>query len=407
MRDTIRPENHDEVVEALRATLESGQALDVVGAGSKRAIGAPGGAETRLDLSAIAGITLYEPAELVLSARAATPMAEIEAALAEKRQQLAFEPPDWSKLLGVDGGGNVSGTLGGVVACNLGGPRRIKAGAARDHFLGFNAVSGRAETFKSGGRVVKNVTGFDLSKLMAGSYGTLAVMTAVTVKVLPAPEKTRTVLLFGAADATAFKAMRDALSSVHEVAAAAHLPAAVAKGSSVAYVAGAGRSVTAVRIEGPGASAEHRCKAVRELLSPYGETEELHSMNTATLWREIRDVLFFARDATQVWRLSVPPASGAAAAAEILSRAKGRSYYDWGGGLVWLALDPLPDAGAGIVRGAVAKSGGHATLIRAADAVRATVPVFQPQSDAVAGLGRRIKENFDPKNILNPGRMGA
>ena len=192
MSDTIRPENHDEVVEALRAALDRGQALDVVGAGSKRAIGKPGDGEPRLDLSAISGITLYEPAELVLSARAATPMAEIEAALAEKRQQLAFEPPDWSKLLGVgDGGGNLSGTLGGVVACNLGGPRRIKAGAARDHFLGFNAVSGRAETFKSGGRVVKNVTGFDLSKLMAGSYGTLAVMTAVTVKVLPAPEKTR------------------------------------------------------------------------------------------------------------------------------------------------------------------------------------------------------------------------
>ena len=162
--------------------LGEGKALELVGHGSKQAIGRPAQTDATLDLSALTGITLYEPEELVLSAKAGTPIAEIEALVGAEGQQLAFEPMDYAAILGAAAG---RGTIGGVLAANLSGPRRIKAGAARDHFLGCTAVSGRGETFKSGGRVVKNVTGYDLCKLMAGSWGTLAAMTEVTIKTLP------------------------------------------------------------------------------------------------------------------------------------------------------------------------------------------------------------------------------
>jgi glycolate oxidase FAD binding subunit len=327
-------------------------------------------------------------------------LAEIEAALRENNQQLAFEPPDLAPLYGAAAG---AGTIGGALSCNLAGPRRIKAGAARDHFLGVRAVRGRGEAFKAGGRVVKNVTGYDLPKLLAGSYGTLAALTEVTIKVLPAPEKTRTVLVYGRDDAGAVEAMTLALNSPHEASAAAHLPAAVAVRSSVDLVAGAGRSVTAVRVEGPGPSVEARCAALRELLRA---DEELHSRRSATLWREIRDVAPLLPDpAAVVWRLSVPPASPPLPLWERGQGVRGEYFFDWGGGLVWLALPPADDAHAPAVRAAVARSGGHATLLRAPAAVRLSVPVFQPQPEPLAALSRRVKESFDPRRILNPGRL--
>jgi glycolate oxidase FAD binding subunit len=405
MAETLRPRTPDQVRDAVQWALAGNAAYEVLGTGSKRGFGRPLDAAHRLDLSGLGGIVFYEPEELVISAGAGTPMADVEAALAEAGQQLAFEPANLATLLGAapDAG---PGTIGGAVACNLAGPRRIKSGAARDHVLGFHAVSGRGDIFKSGGRVVKNVTGFDLSKLMAGSFGTLGVMTEITLKVLPAPEKTRTVLLIGADDVTGIAALTRALQSSFEVSAAAHLPAPVAAASAVSYVSAAGGSISAVRVEGPGPSAESRCKSLRALLSDFGETEELHSANSLALWREVRDVSYFAHEAAaQVWRLSVPPAEGARVAAEVLHGADGRVFYDWGGGLLWLALAPRPDAGHEAVRGAIGAAGGHATLIRAAPGVRAAVPVFQPQPPALAALTARTKDAFDPKRVLNLGRM--
>ena len=298
-------------------------------------------------------------------------------------------------------------TLGGALACNLSGPRRIKAGAARDHFLGMHAVSGRGERFKAGGRVVKNVTGYDVCKLLAGSYGTLALMHEVTVKVLPASERTRTVLVFGLEPAAALDALGAALGSAHEVSGAAHMPAEVAARSAVSYVSGAGAAVSAVRVEGFPASVEARCEALRALLGPFGAVEELHSKNSATLWREIRDVRAFADDSRPLWRLSVPPASGAAAAARVAEAADVRALFDWGGGLLWLAVDGAPDAGEVPVRAAAMAVGGHATLVRADAPTRAARAVFQPQATGLAALTARIKRAFDPTGVLNPGRMYA
>ena len=405
MSGGMRPENDGQVLEAVAWAAAEEAPLEILGSGSKRGLGRPLQTQHGLDLSGLSGITLYEPEELVLRARAGTPLAEIAAALEENKQQLAFEPLDPGPLLGGEAG---AGTIGGLLACNLSGPRRIKAGAARDHFLGFEAVSGRGEAFKSGGRVVKNVTGYDLCKLMAGSYGTLAVLTEVTVKVLPAPDKARTVLILGLEAATAVKALSQALGSAHEVSGAAHLPAAAAARSGVSYLREAGTSVTAVRVEGTGLSVEHRCQALREELSGFGETEELHSHNSALCWREIRDVQPLLGDgAAAVWRLSLPPTAGPEVAAKLRAGLSAEAFFDWGGGLVWLAVGNAEDGGEAAVRKALKVAGGHATLIRAPEELRTRVPVFQPQDPATAALSERIKSGFDPRRVLNPGRMYA
>ncbi len=405
MSETLKPETAEQVLDAVKWAAASESPLAVKGQGSKEGFGRAVEADCRLDLSGLTGIGCYEPNELFMTASAATTLAEIEAALRQNNQQMAFEPADLGILLGGEGD---AGPIGGAIACNLAGPRRIKAGAARDHFLGFNAVSGRGETFKSGGTVVKNVTGFDLSKLIAGSFGTLAVMTEVTFKVLPAPEKTRTVLVLGLSDQDAMKAMAKALGSSHEVSGAAHLPEAAAKGSKVSHVAGTGRSVTAFRVEGPGPSVEHRCRALTALLGGGASVEELHSENSALLWREICDVRLLDGDGgngRQVWRLSVPPMNGAGVAEQLTAGTGASVFYDWGGGLIWLTMDATPDAGHETVRRAVEAAGGHATLVRAGADVRNRVPVFEPQTGALREITARIKEGFDPKGILNPGRM--
>jgi glycolate oxidase FAD binding subunit len=419
MPAALKPTSTEEIVDIVAQAAADESPLEIVGHGTKRGLGRPLQAAQLLDLSALAGITQYEPNELVLTCRAGTPLAEIESALKEKNQQLAFEPPDLAPLYG---GTTGAGTIGGVLSCNLAGPRRLKAGAARDHFLGFRAVSGRGEAFQAGGRVVKNVTGYDLCKLMAGAHGTLAVLTEVTIKVLPAPEKSRTVLIYGLDDAGAIATLIRAVNSPHEVSAAAHLPARIAARSSVDFVAGARHAVTAIRIEGPGPSVEHRCAALRRDLADSGTTEELHSLRSAILWREIRDVVHLLPDLSRLlWRLSVPPASGARVVREVMppprsggGQGGGRTasapldyFYDWSGGLIWLALPATDDASAAAIRAAVVRHGGHATLMRAPAATRLAVPVFEPQPAALAALTRRVKDSFDPRRILNPGRMAA
>jgi glycolate oxidase FAD binding subunit len=408
VRADLKPTTIEQIVDAVRGALADEQPLEIVGRGTKRGLGRPIQAGATLDLSGLSGILSYEPAELILTCLAGTPLAEIESALTAKSQQLAFEPGDLGPLYGAPAG---QGTIGGALACNLSGPRRLKAGAARDHFLGVAAVSGRGEIFKAGGKVVKNVTGYDLPKLLCGSYGTLAVMAEVTLKVLPTPEKSRTVLLFGLDDGRAIAAMSAALNSPHEVSSAAHLPARAAARTGIDLVTNAGAAVTAIRIEGPGPSVEHRCAALRQELGSGIATEELHSLRSMLFWRAVRDVSPLLRDKdAQLWRLSVPPATGATVMQDVTRQLPGTLdyYYDWAGGLIWLALSPRSDAGAAIIRAAVAhQGGGHATLIRASEDVRLAVPVFEPQEKALAALSARVKGSFDPQRILNPGRMGG
>ena len=244
MTDILKPRDAKEVEDAVRWALGNDKALEVAGQGTKRSLGRPSQTDLTLDLSGLSGVTLYEPEELVLSAKAGTPLAEIEALLEKNNQQLAFEPMDYGPLLGGQAG---QGTIGGAIAANLSGPRRIKAGAARDHFLGVTAVTGRAETIKSGGRVVKNVTGYDMCKLLAGSWGTLAAMTDITVKVLPKAETEATVIVEGLDDARACAAMAAAMGSSCDVSGAAHLPDHVASWFDGLPKA---EAATALRLEG-------------------------------------------------------------------------------------------------------------------------------------------------------------
>ncbi|MGC2856400.1 glycolate oxidase subunit GlcE [Novispirillum sp. DQ9] len=405
MNDIFRPSTEAELAEVVAWAADCRNTLALRGSGSKQALGRPVEADHVLDLGGLSGITEYVPAELMLTARAGTPMEDIRAALAEKGQHLAFEPPDLRPLLGGTGG---EGTLGGVVSCNLGGPRRMGAGAARDHVLGVRGVGGNGAVFKAGGKVVKNVTGFDLSKLLCGAYGTLAALSEITIKVLPRPEKVRTVLVFGLDDAAAVRCMGQAARSRHEVSACAHLPEGLARASGVDLVAGAGRAVTAIRVEGPEPSVAWRCQALRNELAGFGDTEELHSMRSARLWEEVaRAVPLAAPAESLVWRLSVPPASAADVVARIRHSLPAEAFYDWAGGLVWLAVAPgRDDAGEEVVRGAVAHvAGGHATLFRAPAEVRARVAPFQPQPGPLAALSQRLKDSLDPGGVFNPGRM--
>jgi glycolate dehydrogenase FAD-binding subunit len=402
MADTFKPRDGKEVEEAVCGALGNEKPLELAGQGTKRTVGRPSQTDLTLDLSGLTGVTLYEPAELVLSARAGTPLAEIESLLEKNNQELAFEPIDYGPLLG---GEADRGTLGGTIAANLSGPRRIKSGAARDHFLGVTAVTGRGETIKSGGRVVKNVTGYDLCKLLAGSWGTLAAMTDITVKVLPKAETEATVLIAGLDDARACAAMTAAMGSSCDVSGAAHLPDHVAS-----WFDGLPRSEasTVLRVEGFAPSVAHRREALAALMKSFGPVTLLDEKNSRALWRSIRNVKPFAVEAARarpLWRISVAPSRGHEIAAAITPAAQ--MFYDWAGGLVWVAMPFADEPDAAAIRGTVAAMGGHATLIRAPAAVRAAGDIFAPEDPASRALTKRVKDSFDPKGMLNPGRMWA
>jgi glycolate oxidase FAD binding subunit len=406
MHENLKPRDAAEVEQAIQWALAGGKALEIVGGGSKRAIGRAAQWDATLDLSGLSGVTLYEPAELVLSAKAGTPLAEIEVLVDASKQELAFEPMDYGPLLGTAAG---SGTIGGALAANLSGPRRIKAGAARDHFLGFSAVSGRGETFKSGGRVVKNVTGYDLCKLLAGSWGTLAAMTEVTIKTLPRAETEETLMVLGLDDAPAGKAMTAAMGSSADVSAAAHLPALVA--AAIADIADTGGAVTALRLEGVAPSVVHRKRLLEQLMASFGGLSTLRAAASRALWRAIRDAAPFAANGPAgnriIWRISTAPSRGAEVGRALVETLQADVFYDWAGGLVWVALPPADDAATGAVRAIVAAVGGHATLVRAPAAIRAAVDVFTPETAALSALTKRLHDSFDPRGVLNAGRMWA
>ena len=379
MAHVLSPSSNAELSDMLRGAAAP---FEVVGTGTKRAIGRPVETSQVLSLDRFSGIALYEPEELILEAGAATPLTDIEAAVAQKNQQLAFEPPDLSTITG----SGRAGTIGGVLACNLSGPRRLKAGAARDHILGVTCVSGHGEVFKAGARVVKNVTGYDLPKLMAGSFGTLAAITSVTFKVLPRPETEETVCLQDLADTDAVKAMSLAMQSSCEVSGAAHVP---------------GRG-TFLRLEGIAASVAYRRDKLLSLF--HGWNSVLPEADSRALWRVVRDVTVLPLDGEEcLWRISVPPGDAPGVTARVAAASKARWFYDWAGGLVWLAVPGGEDAGQALVRGAI--TAGHATLVRAPDAIRRTCEVFQPLPSAHAALSARVKAAFDPRGLLNPGRM--
>jgi glycolate oxidase FAD binding subunit len=357
-------------------------------------LGRPAQVEATLSTRALTGITLYEHAELVIAAKAGTPLAEVEQTLAGHGQRLPFEPMDHRFLLGTHG----EPTIGGITACNVSGPRRISAGACRDHLIGVRLVNGRGEIVKSGGRVMKNVTGLDLVKLNCGAYGTLGVMTEVTYKVLPKPECAGTLAFFGLDDARATEAMSRALGSPFEVSGAAHLPSGI----------GSAQARTLLRIENFAHSVDYRLRELQKLLGGLGESLRLIETEADALWRDVRDCRFFAepRD-TAVWRISTAPMRAASLVARLTREVDLRHFYDWGGGLIWLSLPEREDAGAAAIRAALGSLGGHATLVRGSPDLRSRVDVFEPLALPLTKITAGIKASFDPDAVLNPGRMYA
>lgn len=375
----MKPQSEAELAELVAG---ANGPLRIVGGGT-RDIGRPVEGEV-LSTSGLTGVTLYEPGALTLVVGAGTPLAEVEAVLAGEGQRLAFEPMDHRVVLGTSG----EPTIGGAVAANVSGPRRVQAGACRDFLLGVRFVDGAGHVVANGGRVMKNVTGYDLVKLMAGSWGSLGVLTELSFKVLAIPQAEVTLVGRGLDPEAGVKALSVALGSPFDVTGAAHVAV--------------GEARTQVRIEGLEASVSYRRDRLKELLPGF---EAIEGAESAALWAEVRDVAPFAGRDGAVWKVSVKPSDGPVLCRALADQGLAhQAIFDWGGGLVWLLVPE--DGGAAAVREQVAALGGHVTLVRGSAALRGTVPVFQPEVPAVAALSRGLRAKFDPRGILNPGLMG-
>lgn len=382
---TLAPATTPELCEAIAAAAAAGGHLEIRGGGSKAEIGAQRN-ETLLDLRGFSGIVDYDPAELVLTVRPATALTEVEKLIANEDQALAFEPWDHGPLFGRPAG---AATIGGVIAAAVAGPARLSRGAARDHLLGVKAVSGRAEAFVAGGRVVKNVTGYDVPKLMAGSWGRLAAMTELTLKVGPRARSSATMALEGLGASEAIAAMARAMGSPLEISAAAHLSPEVHQG----------RALTLLRLHGFERSVEARCAKVPTLLREFGSVQRLGEPEADAFWRAIREAAPLATS-DPLWRIQVPP-SCASAVIQTLEPLGAQWFCDWAGALIWISLE----GHAVRIRETAESLGGHAMLVRAARDLRNTVPALHPRTPAVTALEARIRRAFDPAGVFETARF--
>ncbi len=389
----LTPDTEQAVADEVSAARDDASPLELSGGGTRRGIGRPVQAANTLSLTKLDGVTLYEPGELTLVAQAGMTLHALTDLLDGENQQLTFEPSDMRALLGTSG----EPTLGGAIATAASGPRRLRTGAGRDAILGVRYVNGQGEILRAGGRVMKNVTGYDIPKLMCGAFGTLGVVTEIGLKVMPKSEVVRTIAIPGLSDTDAVSAMSTALRMPCDISAAAHLPA------KVSTELGFADAVTLMRVEGFQTQADYRIQTLRDGLSMFGAVEPVES----DPWVAIRDAMFFAGDDRAVWRVSMKASEAPAYVADLRAKMDVDAFYDWGGGLVWLACEQGADAAEPTVRDTLAGYGGHATLIRASETIRAAIPVFHPEPTAVAHLSAGLKSKFDPAGILNPGRMRA
>ncbi len=400
----IRPADEQELSDAIKDALNEQAPLEILGAGSKREIGRPMNTSASVTTSRLRGISLYEPNELVMTAGAGTPLSTVENELAQHNQQLAFEPIDPAPAIGQEAG---QLTCGGVFATNLSGSRRIQLGAARDHLLGIKGVNGRGEIFKSGGRVMKNVTGYDLSRGLSGSWGTLAVFTELSFKVMPKAEETRTLIFFGMPDKIATEVMTRAMQTPYEVSGTLHLQKPLALRLRHDGLRNMGEALTAIRLENFSGAVAGRAEKLKEAFAAYGDVHELDHDNSIEFWGELRELSFLQGSKDPLWRISTAPTDGPRFTEVLSSFMDCRTAYDWAGGLIWVEVPSTTDAGAAEIRRLLASLGGHATLIRAEPAVRATINVFHPLEPGLEKLSTLLKKQYDPHGLLNPGRLYA
>ena len=395
-RSVVRPGTSGELSEFIGDAAGDARKLEIRGGGTKASIGGSSRAAQIIDMGGFDNVVDYDPAELVLTVGAGMPLATVQELVARERQMLAFDPFDFGPIFGSAAGRS---TIGGVVAAGLAGSRRLSAGSVRDHLLGFEAVSGRGERLVGGAKVVKNVTGYDLSKIMCGSWGRLVALTQVTLKVLPSGREQASCLLEGLSAAIAVQAMAKAMGSQAEVSAAAHLPPRQPGDCSR----------TVLRVEGFEASVEARCRMLENALREFGPLQTLPAAQADELWADLRTLAPLA-DHPTLWRINVAPSRGAAVV-QALEMHAARWLFDWAGGLIWLSYghaglraDEL-DARANAVRAAATHHGGHALLVRANEELRARVPALQPLDANVAALESRVRRAFDPNGVFESGRF--
>ena len=386
MTNDLMPQSEADLCDAIAQAIREAEKLAITGGATKSGVGRHVENARRLDMRSFSGIVDYDPAELVLTVRAGTPLAEVEALVASREQKLAFAPFDYGPVFGRPAGAS---TIGGVVAAGVAGSQRVSQGSARDHLLGFRAVSGRGETFIAGAKVVKNVTGYDLSKLVSGSWGRLVALTEVTLKVLPRPRASVTKAMEGLDAADAVKLMSRALGSQADVSAAAHIPGQTSGGASL----------TLLKVEGFGPSVTARCAMLDALLSDVGKLQQLDSSLADDLWSDLRTLRPLAGDAP-LWRINLAPGGGAGILAAI-EPLGAKWMMDWGGGLIWAAVDGDP----AIIRDAAARAGGHAMLVRGSTDLRDRTAAFHPAVPAVAALETRVRRAFDPNSVFETGRF--
>ena len=384
----LAPSDEAQLAETVTEAASARTPLEIQGGGTRSGIGRPVQAERTLSTANLSGITVYEPGALTIVVKAGTPMAEVEQALASEGQMLGFEPPDHRALLGTEG----TPTIGGAVAIAASGPRRIQKGACRDFMLGVRFVDGQGQVVNNGGRVMKNVTGLDLVKPMAGQFGTLGVLSEISFKVLPSPKAVATLSFGGLTDGAAVQAMSDALGSPFDVAGAAHLPDTP------------DGPTTLIRLEGLEKSVAYRTTELTKHLAVHGAPVIDPALDA---WASVRDVRPFANEPGAVWRVSLKPSDGPVLTANLKAKLNLHgAFYDWGGGLVWLLVPDEADASASAIRSETAMLGGHATLVRASTTTRAAVDVFEPEAAPLARISTGLRAKFNPYGILNPGRMG-
>jgi glycolate oxidase FAD binding subunit len=400
MSAILVPVCEEEAAGMIRAAAETGRRLSISGGNTRAGFGNRVKADAVLRSAAISGIVAYDPAEMVMTARAGTPVAEIEEILLENNQMLAFEPIDHRAIMATEG----EPTIGGVFATNASGPRRLLSGAARDSLLGIRFINGEGEVIRAGGRVMKNVTGLDLVKLLAGSFGTLGFLTEVTFRVAPRPQTQQTLIVSGLEDEDGARAMALAMGLSVEVSGAAHLPESV-RGRFLGGRLPDG-AATVLRLEGLAASVPVRAEKLAAALGRFGPVSRVEAEASTHLWLQIRDVLPYAdRSQKPLWRVSVAPGTGAQLVAALRLEAGVDAFYDWQGGLVWMRMEADPEAA--LLRTVIARlGGGHATLMRASDVLRERTPAFEPQPAPLAALSQRVRQKLDPAGIFNPGKMG-
>ncbi len=405
MADVYMPRNEEELAGFVKDARASRYPLEICGFRSKREAGRPLNPSAVISSAKLSGITLYEPNELVISAKAGTPLYEVEAALARHSQELAFEPADFSRIYGRDA---LAASIGGVAAMNISGPRRVLRGAARDHMLGIRAVNGEGTLIKSGGRVMKNVTGVNLVRGLSGSWGTLSVFTEVTFKVLPKAPESRTVMFLGLADEAATGVMSAAMGTPYEVSGTVHLHAALTARLSDQEIAPARTALTALRLEGAPRSLGYRAEKLRRELSPFGDTYELDPQRSQDFWADIRSLSFLSEDFERpLWRIATAPSKAALIVRALSAFFEVNAAYEWSGGLLWLELPPSSDASVTEVRRVLAEFEADSTLMRAPRAVRSAIEVFHPLPLTKMKIVQALKNAFDPAGVLNPGRMYA